>query len=75
MESLLVNLTYEVELKEGEVFSLPEEAVKHIPPGKWWISITPAPQQNNGKQVRDHSAFLNSYTDEDEGIYDDYPTR
>ncbi len=49
MESLLLNLTYEVELKPGEAFSLPEEAVKRIPPGKWWISITPAPQQNNGK--------------------------
>jgi hypothetical protein len=61
--------------KEGEAFSLPEEAARHIPPGKWWISIRPAPNNNNGKPVRGHSAFLNSYADEDEGIYDDYPTR
>jgi predicted DNA-binding antitoxin AbrB/MazE fold protein len=25
-----------------------------------------------GKIVRDHSAFLNSYAPEDEGLYDDY---
>lgn len=24
--------------------------------------------------ARDHSAFLNSYVPEDEGLYDDYPT-
>jgi hypothetical protein len=75
MESFLVNLTYEVELKPGEAFSLPKEAAKHISPGKWWISIRPAPNNNNGKQSRGHSAFLTSYANEDEGLYDDYPTR
>jgi len=28
-----------------------------------------------GQPVRQHDAFLNSYAPEDEGLYDDYPTR
>ncbi len=75
MQDALVNLTIEVDLKEGEAFSLPDEAIKYIKPGKWWISIQPAPPPNNGKPIRGHSAFLNSYSNEDEGLYDDYPTR
>jgi hypothetical protein len=75
MQSSLVNLTYEVELRNGEVFLFPEEVVKQITPGKWWISIRPVPKATNGNLVRGHDAFLNSYTDDDEGLYDDYPTR
>jgi hypothetical protein len=26
----------------------------------------------NGEPIRDHAAFLNGYTPEDEGLYDDY---
>lgn len=75
MQSTLVNLTYEVELKKGEKFSLPKEAIKQIKPGKWLISIMPASTELNLKSVRGHGAFLNSYSEEDEGLYDDYPIR
>jgi len=76
MQSSLINLTYEIELIDGEVFLFPEDAVKRLSPGKWWINIRPVPAQNNiGNQIRGHGAFLNSYAAEDEGLYDDYPTR
>jgi hypothetical protein len=75
MQSTLINLTYEIELKKGEKFSLPEEATKQIKPGKWLISIRPADTDVSEMKVRGHGAFLNSYAPEDEGIYDDYPTR
>ncbi len=35
-----------------------------------WHSSTLRPQP-----TRNHAAFLNSYAQEDEGLYDDYPTR
>ncbi|MDZ7343428.1 MAG: hypothetical protein ONA90_02815 [candidate division KSB1 bacterium] len=75
MQSTLLNLTYEVELKEGEAFSFPEDAAKQIKPGKWVISISPADKMLDSKPIRGYGAFLNSYVDDDEGIYDDYPTR
>jgi len=75
MQTALVNLTYEVELKKGEKFSLPQEAVKQIKPGKWLISIAPAIKAVSSQPVRGHGAFLNGYVEEDEGLYDDYPTR
>lgn len=75
MQSTLVNLTYEVELRKGERFSLPQEAVKQIKPGRWLITIMPASKQHDLKSVRGHGAFLNSYADEDEGLYDDYSGR
>jgi len=74
MQSTLVNLTYEIELKKGEEFSLPKDAKRQIKPGKWLISISPATEPR-AVQVRGHWAFLNSYAEEDEGLYDDYPTR
>lgn len=75
MQSALVNLTYEIELKEGEEFSLPKEAAKQIKPGRWLISIRPADAESEELKVRGHGAFLNSYAEKDEGLYDDYPTR
>ncbi|KAA0224566.1 hypothetical protein KJ068_02625 [bacterium] len=76
MASALVNLTYEVELKKGEVFSFPEEAAKQLKPGKWLISIRPAQKEMESRLPRRrHRAFLNSYADADEGLYDDYPKR
>ncbi|GEM_PF-1820577 len=37
---------------------------------KLWHSSTLQPQP-----IRNHAAFFNSYAQEDEGLYDDYPTR
>jgi len=67
MQSALINLTYEIELKDGEPFLFPEDAIKRLSPGKWWISIRPANNQSN--PIRGHGAFLNSYAAEDEGLY------
>ena len=75
MQSALANLTYEIELKEGETFSLPDEIMKLLKAGKWLINIRPASAQSNGSATRGHGAFLNSYAEADEGLYDDYTTR
>ena len=75
MRSELVNLTYEIELQPGEVFSLPGELLDHIGPGRWIISIQPVGVATQISPIRDHSAFLSSYAPEDEGLYDDYPPR
>ncbi len=37
----------------------------------WMAERRPAPKENgSATPVRDHSAFLNSYSPEDEGLYD-----
>jgi hypothetical protein len=62
-----IQLTYEVELREGEELNLPESLVASVGPGRWLVSVQPAP-------IRDHTAFLKSYGPEDEGLYDAYPS-
>jgi len=57
-------VTYEIELEPGEELTLPESLNAHINAGRWLITI-----------FRSHSAFLNSYAPQDEGLYDDYPPR
>lgn len=64
IKNSLVNLTYEIELESGEELTLPESLNAHISAGRWPITI-----------FRSHSAFLNSYAPQDEGLYDDYPPR
>jgi hypothetical protein len=64
----LIQLTYEVELQEGEKLHLPDALVASIGPGRWLVSVQPSAS-------RDHAAFLNSYAPEDEGLYDGYPPR
>jgi hypothetical protein len=61
-----IQLTYEVELQEGEKLCLPESLVASVGPGRWLVSV-----QQSG--IRDHTAFLNSYVPEDEGLYDANP--
>ena|SRR5262245_46660554 len=68
MKSSLLNLTYEIELKSGEKFSLPEALVESIGEGRWIITVRPA---DSTPPIRNHSAFLSSYGPEDEGLYDD----
>lgn len=68
MKDKPIQLSYEVEVKQGEKLCLPESLVASIGPGRWLISVEPA-------GTRDHSAFLNSYAPEDEGLYDAYPPR
>jgi len=75
MQSKLAEITYDVQLEPGESLSLPEDAAEIIGPGHWIVSIRPANDAPHGGPIRDHSAFLNSYTPEDEGLYDDYSAR
>jgi len=39
------------------------------------LAISPAAGDQRQSVVRDHSAFLNSYAPQDEGLYDDAATR
>ena len=72
---MLPEITYNVELKPGEVLTLPKDAAEIMGPGHWLISIRPADCDTPGAPIRDHAPFLNSYTPEDEGLYDDYSSR
>ena len=64
-----------------------EQALEQLPPSDFaklalWVDrrrrqlevIEPARDKGQGA-ARDHSAFLNSYVPQDEGLYDDAPTR
>lgn len=72
MKANLLNLTYEVELKPGEKLTLPDSLVVDVGEGRWLITIQPV-ADDTPYPIRDHSAFLNSYVAEDEGLYDDDP--
>ena len=75
MKSNPTSLTYEVELQPGEKLTLPESLIDSVGAGRWVITIRPVTPISSPTPIRDHSAFLNSYAPEDEGLYDDYPTR
>lgn len=75
MQSNLLNLTYEIELQPGEKLALPPTLIDVIGAGRWVVTIRPSETITAVPSVRNHSAFLNSYAPEDEGIYDDYPAR
>jgi hypothetical protein len=68
-----VKFTYEIELEPGESLQLPPSAAESIGPGHWIITVERVDQPL--PRPRDHSAFLSSYAPQDEGLYDDYPTR
>lgn len=75
MQSTLLNLTYEVEVEPGEKLVLPNALLETITPGRWVIMVRPAALVLHESTIRDHTAFLNSYAPEDEGLYDDAPVR
>ena len=64
-------LSFEIELQPGEKLSLPSRLINSVGPGRWVITVRKA---TNGTAVRDHSAFLNGYAPDDEGLYDEYST-
>jgi hypothetical protein len=70
MQSQPVNLSYEIELQPGETLALPPELTTSVG-ARWLITIQPAPTPSS-LLTRNHSAFLNGYVPEDEGLYDDY---
>ena len=69
-----VKVTYEFELEPSEKLVLPASLVESIGPGRWLISVEQVTPQRLAPR-RDHSAFLNSYAPEDEGLYDAHPAR
>ena len=69
MKDELIQLTYEIELQPGETLRLPEALVAAVGPGRWRLTLQPV----RPPQIRSHTAFLNSYAPEDEGLYDAYP--
>ena len=71
MTNEVIQLTYEIELQQGERLTLPEELVASIGPGRWRLIVQPVRRPLS----RSHAAFLNSYAPEDEGLYDAYPAR
>lgn len=74
MQNALVNLTYTVDVRPGEHLQLPEALRNVITAGRWLITIRPDSSTAQQMLIRSHSAFLNSYAPEDEGLYDDDPT-
>ncbi len=72
MQSKVTEITYDVSLQPGEALSLPKDAAQILGPGHWVVSIRPVEAVSSSTPLRDHSAFLNSYAPEDEGLYDDY---
>jgi hypothetical protein len=75
MNTRLVNLTYEIELQSGETLTLPDTIVNSIGAGRWLITIAPLTEDAAKSATRSHNAFLNGYSSEDEGLYDDYSAR
>ena len=71
MKNQLIQMTIEVDLETGEKLELPENIIENLGAGKWLVTIRP----KNFEQIRNHTAFLNSYAETDEGLYDDYSSR
>ncbi len=73
MKAQLERLTYKVELRPSEKLSLPEAMIQSVGQGRWTITVQPT--DDIDEPVRDHSAFLGSYSPDDEGLYDDCQSR
>jgi len=73
MKEKVVNLTYEIDLQPGEKLTLPESLVESVGAGSWIITVQP--KQSYPVITRSHDGFLKGYALEDEGLYDDYPSR
>lgn len=73
MEDQPVHLTCEVELQPGEKLVLPPSLAESVGPGRWLITVQPV--GSSRETARRHAAFLNSYSPEDEGLYDVDPGR
>lgn len=71
MKNQLIQMTFEVDLETGEKLELPKKLLESLGAGKWLITIQPKYAQ----PIKNHAAFLHSYAAEDEGLYDDYPSR
>ena len=75
MQGQLVSLTYEIDVRQGEKVEMPADLLERLGPGKWLITVRPANRVPSQSLLLGQSAFLNGYGPEDEGLYDDIPTR
>lgn len=75
MQGPTVPFSVDIKLAPGEKLSLPPSVVDSIGPGHWLITISPIGADDVTEAVRDHTAFLNGYAPEDEGLYDDFEAR
>jgi hypothetical protein len=73
--SELLKITCEIQLNPDEKLTLPPGLIESIGKGRWLITIEQIPASTIPQITRNHHAFLNSYAVEDEGLYDNYPTR
>ncbi|KZL48076.1 hypothetical protein A2T98_20005 [Nodularia spumigena CENA596] len=73
MSSELITLTYEIDLQPGEKLNLPDSILENVAAGRWIITIQQKLPESN--VTRSHDAFLHGYALEDEGLYEDYPSR
>jgi hypothetical protein len=70
MKDHMVELTCTIELDAGEKLALPAALGQIVGPGRWLLTVRPWSGAGN-VTVRRHSAFLDGYAAEDEGLYDD----
>ena len=70
MESRSIELICTVDVKPGEKLALPASLVDGVGPGRWVVSVRPCDTPPS-REIRRHDAFLNGYTPQDEGLYDD----
>lgn len=63
-------ITCEIDVEENSLLQLQGTALETLAPGHWLITAQRI--ERRPSSVRDHSAFLNSYCAEDEGLYDDF---
>lgn len=68
MKAQLERLTFNVEVGRGEKLTLPATLIDSIGEGRWTVTVQPA---DDMEAARDHRAFLDSYSTDDEGLYDD----
>lgn len=72
MSNSTIPIECEIELRPGEKLSLPETVTGRVGAGRWLVTVQPAEKSS---ATRVHQAFLDGYSPEDEGLYDDAAAR
>jgi hypothetical protein len=70
MERQSLEKTCTVDVKPGEKLTLPASLVDGVGPGRWVVTVRPCNEPVESRAGR-HDAFLNSYSPQDDGLYDD----